>query len=372
MAKRKTEEMLQALKKKKVDGSTCEKPSDIAFDPRTSTWKVTEFPNGKARLYTWNVNGLNAVMGRGDLQKFLKNEDPDLLCLNEIKMDEKKIQSSKVKDQLFPEKYLMYWNCCKGSSGYAGTAILTKVKPLDVKFDLGILEHDLEGRTITMEFENFIIVACYVPNAGQKLDRLEYRTKKWDIDFRNYLKGLEVTKNKCVILCGDLNVAHHEIDISNPKGNLRSAGFTIEERNEFTNFLKEGFVDSFRKLHPTDVKYSYWNLRSGARATNKGWRLDYFAISECLMDAVLESDMCSSVMGSDHCPIKLYLDCSKIKKPNTKASVKAIAAVAKAETAPEKNENEEKEKESGKKSKGTKGEKKGDVKAARKSGKKKE
>ena len=325
MAKRKTEEMLAALKKKKTEDGAAAKLSDTAFDPRTSSWTVTSFPKNKARIYTWNINGLNAVMGRGDLEKFLKQEDPDVLCLNETKMDESKIASGKIKEKLFPDKYLQYWNCCKSSSGYAGTAILTKVKPLEVKYDLGIMEHDLEGRTLTAEFEHFILVACYVPNAGQKLDRLSYRTKKWDVDFRRYLKNLETSKNKCVILCGDLNVAHHEIDISNPKGNLRSAGFTVEERTEFTNFLNEGFVDSFRK-------YTYWNLRSGARASNKGWRLDYFAISEVLMDAVEESDMLSQVMGSDHCPIKLVLDLPKVKNPGTSAkSASPVTAVVEIE-----------------------------------------
>lgn len=364
MAKRKTAEMIQALKKKKTEGD--DKPSDIAYDPRTSSWATTSFPSGKARLYTWNVNGLNSCLSGGNIQKFLKDEDPDLLCINETKMDEKKIEGDKIKSKMFPDKYLQYWNCCKSSSGYAGTAILTKVKPLDVKFDLGILEHDLEGRTITLEFKEFIIVACYVPNAGQKLDRLSYRTQKWDPDFRKYLKGLEQKKGKCVILCGDLNVAHMEIDIWNAKGNKKSAGFTEEERNEFTNFLKLGFVDSFRKLHPKEVKYSYWNLRSNARAENKGWRLDYFAVSEALMDAVDESDMINNVMGSDHCPLKLFLTLSKIKKPagskvsfeeeKTKAKSKEEKKEEEDEDEDE-DEEEEEEKPKKEKKKATKGKK---------------
>lgn len=341
MAKRKTEEMIKELKKKKLDPSA--KPSDISYDPRTSTWDTTTFPSGKARLYSWNINGLNACMSRGDLQKFLKEEDPDLLCLNETKMDEKKIDSEKVKSKLFPEKYLQYWNCCKSSSGYAGTAILTKVKPIDVKYDLGIVEHDLEGRTITLEFEDFIIVACYVPNAGQKLDRLTYRTKEWDVDFRKYLKNLEQTRNKCVILCGDLNVAHHEIDIWNAKGNKKSAGFTVEEREEFTNLLNLGFVDSFRRLHPKEAKYSYWNLRSNARAENKGWRLDYFVVSEALMDAVEESDMLNKVTGSDHCPLKLFLNLHKAKKPGV--SKKQYVEESKVESEQEEEDSEDSEKD---------------------------
>eukprot|EP00826_Nyctotherus_ovalis_P015252 TRINITY_DN1431_c0_g1_i4.p1 TRINITY_DN1431_c0_g1~~TRINITY_DN1431_c0_g1_i4.p1 ORF type:complete len:384 (-),score=113.57 TRINITY_DN1431_c0_g1_i4:168-1319(-) len=341
MAKRKTEEMIKELKRRKTNED--EKLSDIAHDPRTVTWPTTSFPSGKARLYSWNVNGLKACMGRGDLQKFLKEEDPDLLCLNETKMDEKKIEAENVRKNLFQEKYLQYWNCCKSSSGYAGTAVLTKVKPLSVKFDLGIIEHDLEGRTITLEFADFILVACYVPNAGQKLDRLQYRTKQWDLDFRKYLKNMEQSKNKCVILCGDLNVAHEEIDIWNASGNKRSAGFTIEERTEFTNFLKLGFADSFRKLHPTTVKYSYWNLRSNARAENKGWRLDYFVVSEALMGAVTDSDMLTEVLGSDHCPLKLFLDMSKVKKPGIAQDWRAEEANTKSKDKGEDNGKEESE-----------------------------
>jgi exodeoxyribonuclease III len=287
------------------------------------SWKVTAFPSDKAKICTWNVNGIRAVMGKGELQNFLKNEDPDVLCINETKIDEGKLQKEKLGAQLFPDKYLQFWNCCKSASGYAGTAIFSKVKPVDVKFDLGITKHDLEGRTITVEFDKFIVVACYVPNAGQKLDRLDYRTKEWDLDFRAYLKNMEQIKQKCVILCGDLNVAHKEIDISNPKGNLRSAGFTVEERKEFTNFLEMGFVDSFRQLHPTEVKYSYWNMRSGARKENKGWRLDYFAVSASLMSSVEESDMLSKVMGSDHCPLILKLNLPTIQKPGVSGPVVA-------------------------------------------------
>lgn len=206
-----------------------------------------------------------------------------------------------------------------------------------MKEDLGIKEHDQEGRTLTVEFEKFYLVACYVPNAGQKLVRLDYRTKKWDIAFKEYLNKLKVKiirliflyiffcllffayffclkATKHVILCGDLNVAHEEIDISNPKGNLRSAGFTVEERAEFTKLLATGFVDTFRRLHPKEVKYSYWSARSNARKENKGWRLDYFVVDDDLFKkgGVKESEIQNEIMGSDHCPIEITLELNKI------------------------------------------------------------
>lgn len=254
-------------------------------------------------------------MGRNDLQNFLKNEDPDILCINETKITEDKMDNT-IFNSLSKDKYLQFWNCCKVSSGYAGTAIFTKVRPWNVTFDLGIPKHDQEGRTITAEFANFILVACYVPNAGQKLDRLDYRTKEWDPDFAAYLKKLETTRNKCVILCGDLNVSHTEIDIFNAKGNKKSAGFTMEERNGFTNLLMSGFKDSFRELHPKEIKYTYWNMRSNARAENRGWRLDYFVVTPSLMSAINISDTVPDIMGSDHCPIKLILSIDKIVNPN--------------------------------------------------------
>jgi exodeoxyribonuclease III len=191
-------------------------------------------------------------------------------------------------------------------------AILTKAKPIQIIHDLGIPKHDQEGRTITAEFEKFYLVACYVPNAGQKLDRLAYRTKEWDPDFRNFL--VELNKKKPVILCGDLNVAHHEIDIANPAGNKRSAGFTVEERAEFTKLLDLGFVDTFRNLYPKVVKYSYFNMRGSARKDNKGWRLDYFVASKILIEggSVEDSIINNDIFGSDHTPIELKLNLSKI------------------------------------------------------------
>ncbi len=311
-------------------------PSRTAIDSRMVAWKVAAFPGSTVRVYSWNVNGLKAVMGRKDLQNFLQSEDPDVLCLNETKMTDDRIEKEHIKDALLPAKYLQFWNCSRVKKGYAGTAIFTKVKPLDVKFDLGIEKHDQEGRTITLEFANFVLVACYVPNAGQKLDRLDYRTKEWDTDFSAYLKGLETKLGKGVILCGDLNVAHNEIDIFSAKSNQRSAGFTTEERKGFTSLLSTGFVDSFRQLHPADVKYSYWNSRTNARQEGKGWRLDYFVVSSTLMASVCDSEILNPVMGSDHCPVKLTL--------KTGSAAPAPAKVEEAKDAPKKTAAAEEEK----------------------------
>jgi len=205
-------------------------------------------------------------------------------------------------ENLFNKTYLTYWNFAE-KAGYAGTCIMTKFLPLNVTNGIGISKHDNEGRTITLEFDSFFLVTCYVPNAGEGLKRLSYRTKEWDLEFRAYLEGLR--KKKDVILCGDLNVAHHDIDISNPKGNLKSPGFTVEERSEFTKFLNLGYVDTFREKYPSLVKYSFWSARSNARETNKGWRLDYFIINKEAGKRCLDSEILNDYHGSDHCPIKL-------------------------------------------------------------------
>jgi len=268
-----------------------------------------QIPTGALRIYTWNINGIRAVTGKKELQNFISKENPDILCLNEIKIDKDKLESEGIQ-KIFPTTYNYYWNCCKVKSGYAGTAIFSKIKPINVTYDIGIPKHDGEGRTITAEYEKFFLVATYIPNAGQKLERLGYRTKEWDADFRKYLKSLEA-KGKPVIWCGDLNVAHNEIDISNPKGNLKSAGFTKEERAEFATLLGMGFVDTFRKLYPSKVEYTYWSARGTARAENKGWRLDYFVVSESIFPSVVDCGAQKNVMGSDHCPLQLVLNLDK-------------------------------------------------------------
>lgn len=264
-----------------------------------------KFNKDEVKISSWNINGLRAVLKKNEIENYISKEKPDIYCLNETKIDKEALDAEQI-GKLLPKGYFQYWNCCKCSKGYSGVAVFSLVKPISVQADLGIPEHDQEGRTLTLEFEKFYLVSCYVPNAGEKLVRLDYRTKKWDPAFRNYLN--ELKKKKHVILCGDLNVAHHEIDISNPKGNLRSAGFTVEEREQFTKLLDTGFVDSFRKLYPKEVKYSYWSMRSNARASNKGWRLDYFVVNqECFDKGVKDSLINNTVYGSDHCPIELHL-----------------------------------------------------------------
>ena len=249
------------------------------------------------RFVSWNVNGFRAVMKKGFLD-FFKHEFPDIMCLQETKL-----QKDQVDVDLGPS-YHEYWNCAE-KKGYSGTAIFTRIKPLNVVYDMGIEEHDREGRVITLEFDEFFLVNVYTPNSKRGLVRLEYR-QKWDRDFLNHVKKLE--KKKPVIFCGDLNVAHKEIDLANPKNNVMNAGFTKEEREGFDNIVSEGFVDTFRHFHPDEVKYSWWSYMFNARAKNIGWRIDYFCVSKRLMGRVKEADILTDVMGSDHCPVVLELD----------------------------------------------------------------
>ena len=249
------------------------------------------------KLISWNVNGLRAVWQKG-FSDFFKEADADIFCLQETKMQEGQL------DVDF-EGYYQYFNSAV-RKGYSGTAIFTKNKPLAIKYDIGIEEHDQEGRVITLEFENFYMVNVYTPNSKSELERLEYR-QKWEDDFRTYLLNLD--KQKPVILCGDLNVAHQEIDLKNPKTNRRSAGFTDEEREKMTELLEAGFTDTFRYLYPTkENAYTWWSYRMRAREKNVGWRIDYFIVSNRLQPNIKEAKILSEVMGSDHCPVELQID----------------------------------------------------------------
>ncbi len=210
-----------------------------------------------------------------------------------------------------PSEYEQYWNFCKVKKGYAGTAILTKVKPVSVTYDLGISKHDGEGRVVTAEFKDFIIVETYVPNSGDGLKRLKYRINDWDKDFQAYLHKLRVDKKKPVIITGDLNVAHQPIDVFDPKGKEKIAGYTPEERESFDNFLKSGFVDTFRHLYPEKKQFSFWSARSSARKEDRGWRLDYFIINKEDIGMVVDSTIHGEYHGSDHCPIQLRLKCKR-------------------------------------------------------------
>ncbi len=248
------------------------------------------------KLISWNVNGIRACVQKGFLD-FFKEVDADIFCIQESKMQEGQLE-------LELEGYHQYWNYAE-KKGYSGTAIFTKQEPLSVQYGIGIEEHDHEGRVITLEFEDFYMVTVYTPNSQDELKRLDYRMQ-WETDFLAYLKKLE--EKKGVIFCGDLNVAHQEIDLKNPKTNRKNAGFTDEERGKFGEVLAAGFIDTFRYFYP-DVKdvYSWWSYRFSARAKNAGWRIDYFCVSECLKDRLEDAKILTDVMGSDHCPVELDL-----------------------------------------------------------------
>ena len=248
------------------------------------------------KFISWNVNGLRACVTKGFLD-FFKEVDADIFCLQETKLQEGQID-------LNLEGYYDYWNYAQ-KKGYSGTAIFTKQKPLSVNYGINIEEHDNEGRVITLEFEDFYFVTVYTPNSQNELKRLDYRMK-WEDDFRNYLKKLDETKP--VIMCGDLNVAHKEIDLKNPKTNRKNAGFTDEERNKFTEFLESGFIDTYRYFNPfTEGAYSWWSYRFNARKNNSGWRIDYFCTSKRLEDRLVSAKIHNEVLGSDHCPVELVI-----------------------------------------------------------------
>ncbi|SHE97615.1 exodeoxyribonuclease III [Alkalibacter saccharofermentans] len=248
------------------------------------------------KLLSWNVNGLRACLNKG-FEEFFVKEDADVFCLQETKLQEGQVDLS-------PEGYESYWNYAE-KKGYSGTAIFTKKKPVSVEYGMGIEEHDKEGRIITLEFEEYNLVNVYTPNSQRELARLDYRMK-WEEDFKRYLKNLE--EKKPVILCGDLNVAHTEIDLKNPKTNRKNAGFTDQEREKFSSLLEAGFVDTFRHFYP-DVTgaYTWWSYMYSARKNNAGWRIDYFLISEAIKEKAKDAIIYSDITGSDHCPVGLFL-----------------------------------------------------------------
>ena len=247
------------------------------------------------KFISWNVNGLRACVGK-DFEQQFKDFNADFFCLQETKMQAGQLDLS------FPG-YESYWNYAD-KKGYSGTAIFTKHKPLSVTYGIDIDEHDHEGRVITLEMDDFYLVTVYTPNSQDELRRLEYRMK-WEDDFQSYLHKLDEIKP--VIVCGDMNVAHQEIDLKNPKTNRRNAGFTDEEREKMTQLLNNGFIDTFRTLYPEQVTYSWWSYRFRAREKNTGWRIDYFLISERLRDRLVDAKIHTEIMGSDHCPIEIDL-----------------------------------------------------------------
>ena len=249
------------------------------------------------KMISWNVNGLRACMNK-DFEKIFSETDADIFCLQETKLQEGQIDFA-------PEGYNCYWNYAE-KKGYSGTAIFTKLKPLAVQYGMGIEEHDKEGRLITLEFENFYFATVYVPNSQRELARLDYRMK-WEDDFRAYI--LELEKSKPVIFCGDLNVAHNDIDLKNPKTNRNNAGFTDQERSKFSAMLESGFTDTFRYFYPDlEGAYSWWSYMFKAREKNAGWRIDYFVASKKLDGRLEGAKIHSDIFGSDHCPVELRVD----------------------------------------------------------------
>lgn len=249
------------------------------------------------KLISWNVNGIRAAVGKGFLD-FFHDIDADIFCVQETKLQEGQLE-------LDLPGYYDYW-CYADKKGYSGTAMFTKEKPLNVAYGIGIDEHDHEGRVITAEFDSFYMITCYTPNSQNELARLDYRMK-WEDDFLDYVK--KISKKKPVIYCGDLNVAHEEIDLKNPKTNHQNAGFTDEERGKMTTVLNSGFTDSYRKLYPDKSDaYTWWSYRMNARARNVGWRIDYFIVSDSIAESIREAMIYPEITGSDHCPIGLEID----------------------------------------------------------------
>ncbi len=252
------------------------------------------------RLVSWNVNGVRAVMKKDFLSSF-EHMNPDVLCLQETKA-----QDDQVLEALADLNGFHIYSNSAVKKGYSGTAIISRTEPLSVRYDLGIEEHDTEGRVITAEYDDFFLVTVYTPNSGSELKRLPYR-QTWDQAFLAFLKELEQTKP--VVVCGDLNVAHKDIDLARPKPNYnKSAGYMQTEIDGLDNYIKSDFIDSFRTLNPDEVKYSWWSYRAGARAKNVGWRIDYFLASRILQERLINADIYTDVMGSDHCPVLLEID----------------------------------------------------------------
>lgn len=280
-------------------------PPGPIFEQRMRPAPLTE-PGFK--IMSWNVAGLRALLKEEknvNLREILDAHEVDVLCLQEIKLQEGP-QCEEVWKKMQLTGWHVTWNCSKAKKGYSGTAVISKEKPLSISCGIGLVEHDDEGRVVTAEFSDFFVVNAYVPNSGDGLKRLDYRINKWDRDLSSYLAQL--CESKGVILAGDLNCAHEDIDIHNPKGNVRSAGFTQEERESFTSqLLSKGFVDAFRRQYPGVVGYTYWGYRFNMRAKNAGWRLDYFLVSEATWNKVYECYHLPEVLGSDHCPLMLVL-----------------------------------------------------------------
>mmetsp|Transcript_21624 Transcript_21624/g.30232 ORF Transcript_21624/g.30232 Transcript_21624/m.30232 type:complete len:398 (+) Transcript_21624:79-1272(+) len=345
------EEEEEKPKKKTTKAKKAKSEKDNAGEsaaPIVTDWTKPEKKEGQLKLASWNVAGWAAIIKKG-FQEYVKNEDPDIICLQETKIDPKNVKDG------YLEGYHQHFYACDSNKGYSGTAIFSKIKPISWTDGIGIKEHDTEGRVITAEYENFFLVNTYIPNSSRGLVNLDYR-QKWDKDFREYLKKLD--KQKPVIWTGDLNVAHLEIDLANPKTNRnKTAGFTDQERDGMTQVLKSGFVDSFRHLYPqAEGVYSYWTYVGNARAKNVGWRLDYWIISQRLVEKLGDTVMRPGVMGSDHCPIVLLISLKDGKL------LPYVEIAAPAEDKPAENNNNSEKKEEPKKEEAKADEKKEEAK----------
>lgn len=302
--KKPKEEKNETEKKEKIRSRTnsLEKPE------KAENNKNSDLPAKKEiKIIHWNVNGLRPLLSKEELDQLVKNENPDIVCFNEIKIDQDTIKSLDL-NKKFNDKYKFncYWNCSTEKKGYAGTAILSKEKPESITYGMNIKKHDSEGRVITAEYKKFYLVSCYTPNAGEKLKRIDYRTKEWDSDFFEYINSLKSKKD--VIVTGDLNVARNDMDIFEPKGKDKLPGFTKQEKESFQKFLDMGYIDTFRDLHPEEKKYSFFSKRTKGKESNKGWRLDYFVVNKDAKNIeVKESDMTEKdkYNASDHIPIFL-------------------------------------------------------------------
>lgn len=258
------------------------------------------------KIIAWNINGMRSLMKTDNLYNLIEEEKPHTICFGETKLTCPILDvETELKEKISGYKY-RYFSQCGVRGGYSGTAIFTRKKPLNVSHGINNSELDNEGRVITLEYDKYFLIHVYTPNSGQSLQRLDYRTKNWDVHFRKYLKNLQKSKN--IIVCGDLNVANEDIDIHNPKGNKRSAGFTDEERESFKKHLQElKLIDTYRLLNPNKIEYSYWSYRFKSREKNNGWRIDYFLVSENLKDNIKKAKILTKVMGSDHAPVKLSI-----------------------------------------------------------------
>ncbi len=271
----------------------------------------TSKPSETLSILSWNINGIRSILNDQvkvdqslNFQQYLVQQNQDILCFTETKIS-KQNDVNKVDSEILKDYPFRYWNCSKVKHGYSGTAIFTKLQPKKHQYGFPDQSEDPEGRLITLFFDRFILVNVYTPNSGEKLVRLDYRVNDWDVQFRNYITNLE--KISPVIICGDLNCAHHEIDIHNPKSNLRNSGFTIEERNSFDLLMGKNLIDTFRMFYPNQKKYTFWSFMRNSRAKNIGWRIDYFLVSQSLKNKIVSSEIDDKIMGSDHAPIFLKL-----------------------------------------------------------------